>query len=307
MAAQYPVNESLREVDSHIWLVGERLLISRSSEASSNYLWSDGCSSYYSVAEVPGTPPASQALSTSSSDPIRLVYDAGGISAVWEIANAFLKVKVSNSPNTTREHVTLAGVKAMSPSFAIPEVLYHGEWDSRQYLILSRVPGQTLADVWPTMDEATKCRYVDRVVDICVELGEHQASRISGLDGKHLFEPLLIRGDKEEEYSHENLMKSFTEIGMDYSTSTFVFFHCDLGPGNLIIDSDGSLGIIDWEMAGFVPKEWIRTRFCISGGLDLPGTDDDERVDWRRRVGRRLSTRGYHEIADQWMAWWKSE
>lgn len=304
MAARRPVNESLRAIDCQTWLVGDRLLLSRASTTSPGYLWSDGHGSFYSVSEAPGTPPASQPLSTTSSDPIRLVYDAGGVSAVWEIGNAFLKAKISNSPSTTREHVTLAGVKAIPPSFAIPDVLYHGEWAGRHYLFLSKVPGQTLVDAWPTMDEVTKCHCVDRVVDICDELGKLQAKHIGGLDGNQLLDPLLIKRGKEEDFSHENLLKSCAELGMD--CSAFIFSHCDLGPGNLIIDGDGSLGIIDWEMAGFVPKDWIRTRFCISGGLDLPGTGD-ERVDWRRRVQRRLSTRGYVEIADEWMTWWKGE
>ncbi|PSR77975.1 hypothetical protein BD289DRAFT_444559 [Coniella lustricola] len=79
--------------------------------------------------------------------------------------------KSSTTPSTTREHITLARVKALSPTCAIPDVLYHG----------------------------------------------------------------------------------------------------------------GSLGIIDCKMAGYVPRGWTRTRFCILGGFDLHGTGD-ERVDWQRRV-----------------------
>ncbi|GAB0145593.1 hypothetical protein EsHS_00006020 [Epichloe bromicola] len=135
------------------------------------------------------------------------VYDAGGVSAVWEIGNAFLKVKISSSPSMTREHVTLAGVKAIPPSFDIPNLLYHGEWTGRHYLVLSKVPGQTLADAWPTMDEVTKCHYADRVVDICNELGKLQAKHIGGLDGNQLLDPLLIKRGEEEDFSHENLLR----------------------------------------------------------------------------------------------------
>ncbi|KAK2051048.1 hypothetical protein LY76DRAFT_529292 [Colletotrichum caudatum] len=304
MAARRPVNSSIREIDSQTWLIGDRLLLSRSSAASPRCLWSDGCGSFYRISEVTEAPPVLQSLSTPSLELIRLVYDAGDSSAVWAIGNAFLKIKISNQPRTTREHVTLAGVKAMKPSFSIPDVLYHGEWDGRQYLILSKVPGMTLADAWPTMDETTKCHYVDRVVGVCKELGKLQADRISGIDRNELLDPLLIKRDAEKDFSHENLVKSCMELDMD--CSTFIFSHCDLGPGNLIIDNDGSLGIIDWEMAGFVPKDWIRTRFCISGGLDLPGVGE-ERVDWRRRMQRRLGLEGYTEIADEWMSWWKGE
>ncbi|KDN72115.1 hypothetical protein CSUB01_11734 [Colletotrichum sublineola] len=302
MAVQGPVNNSIQEIDSQTWLVGGRLLLSRSLAASPGCLWSDGCDSFYSISEVTEAPPVLQPLSTPSLALIRLIYDAGDSSAVWAIGNAFLKVKIADQPRTTREHVTLAGMKAMKLSFSIPDVLYHGEWAGRQYLVLSKVPGLTLADAWPMMDETKKRHYVERVVSVCKELGKLQADRISGLDGNQLLDPLLVKRDAEKDFSHENLVKGCMELHMD--CSTFIFSHCDLGPGNIIMDGDGSLGIIDWEMAGFVPKDWIRTRFCVSGGLDLPG-EGDERVDWRRRMQRRLASEGYPEVADGWMSWWR--
>ncbi|KKK22180.1 hypothetical protein ARAM_007478, partial [Aspergillus rambellii] len=56
--------------------------------------------------------------------------------------------------------------------------------------------------------------------------------------------------------------------GMD--CSDLVFYHADLGPGNIIVEDvprTGSLGLIDWEIAGYFPRGWIRTN-----GLDLPGS-----------------------------------
>ncbi|KAI3552336.1 hypothetical protein CSPX01_00085 [Colletotrichum filicis] len=302
MAARFPVKNSIREIDCNTWSVGERLLLSRTPTAPADRWWSDGCGSFYSISELAGTPPPSRPLSTLSSNFVRLIYEAGDSSAVWAIGDAFLKIKSFDHPETTREHVTLAAVHAMRRSFTIPNVLFHDEWAGRRYLVLSKIPGCTLADAWKTMDEATKCQYVDRVVDVCNELGKLRNDCIGGIDGNQLLEPLLVKRDAVVDFSHDNLLKACEALGMD--CSNFVFYHCDLGPGNLIIDSDGSLGVIDWEMAGFVPKDWIRTRFCISGGLDLPGTGD-ERVDWRRRMQRRLSTEGYPEIADEWMSWWR--
>lgn len=57
---------------------------------------------------------------------------------------------------------------------------------------------------------------------------------------------------------------------MDYST--FYFWHSHLGPHNIIISSEnGAVGIIDWEIAGFVPLAWIRTKFGISWARILHG------------------------------------
>jgi hypothetical protein len=65
---------------------------------------------------------------------------------------------------------------------------------------------------------------------------------------------------------------------MSIDVSTFVFYHCDLGPTNLLVDTSiGSLGIIDWELAGYVPIEWVRTKFRLSAGMDFNYGDEDSK------------------------------
>ncbi len=143
-----------------------------------------------------------------------------------------------------------------------------------------------------------------RVVNICKELAVWQADCISGVDGKHLSDRFLTRKGLRKDFSPRNFLINCKDLGMD--CSAFIFYHCDLGPGNIIVNpTEGSIGIIDWETAGFVPKEWIRSKFRISSGMDLPGCDQDSRVDWRRRVQRKLENEGLPDIVEQWMTWWK--
>lgn len=131
MAAQLPIKDTIQEVDSETWLIGDRLLLSRSTTAPPDCRWSDGCGSFYGISELSGTLPPPRPLSTTSLNSIRLVYEAGESSAVWAIGDAFLKVKSSDHPKTTPEYVTLASVKAMRRSFAIPNVLFYNEWAGR--------------------------------------------------------------------------------------------------------------------------------------------------------------------------------
>jgi predicted unusual protein kinase regulating ubiquinone biosynthesis (AarF/ABC1/UbiB family) len=52
----------------------------------------------------------------------------------------------------------------------------------------------------------------------------------------------------------------------------FVFNHADLRPTNIIVENklnSGKVGIIDFEIAGYFPQSWIRTKFWISSGMDL--------------------------------------
>lgn len=39
--------------------------------------------------------------------------------------------------------------------------------------------------------------------------------------------------------------------------SKFVFYHADLGPGNIIVEDipeTGTIDVIDWELASYFPK-----------------------------------------------------
>ncbi|KAL5337698.1 hypothetical protein BJX70DRAFT_368558 [Aspergillus crustosus] len=99
---------------------------------------------------------------------------------------------------------------------------------------------------------------------------------LEGVDGKHALEPFLLRNGADEDFRPQNLLKGCRAMGMD--CSEFVFYHADLGPGNIIVEDTprtGEIGIIDWELAGFFPRGWIRTKFRSSRGLDLPESVED--------------------------------
>lgn len=53
-----------------------------------------------------------------------------------------------------------------------------------------------------------------------------------------------------------------------------------------------SIGIIDWESAGYALKARIGTEFRVSMGLNLPGRDDDPMNDSRRSIQQRLGKEG---------------
>ena len=218
---------SIQEIDDDSWIIGDRIL-SRRRSPTYGPKWSDGAGSFY------------------------------------VISDAFCKVKIL-LPSATREHVTLKYLSDKRLSFATPKVHYHAEHDGRYYIILSRLPGQTLIEAWPHMDETIKQYYVSRIAEICQEMAMWRAHHISGVDGQYLSDQFLshTRLGSPIDCSPQNLLSNCKDLGMDCSTLTF--YHCDLGPGNIIVSlTEGSIGIIDWETAGFVPKEWIRTKFRVS-------------------------------------------
>ncbi|KAK4119035.1 hypothetical protein N657DRAFT_659238 [Parathielavia appendiculata] len=228
--------------------------------------WSDGNGGFFVYSEASLPLPDCQPHPADSVELPR-VYAAGDVSAIHGIT----------FPQVTREHVTLAFLKGKEQlGFAIPNVLYHGEWDGRYYLILSRVPGRTVTEAWPAMNEGTQQYYVQRVAELYLRKGgsPHQGE----------------------------LRRNCAQMGMD--VSSLVLYHCDLGPGNILVDTESrGIGIIDWEIAGNLPKEWVTTKFHLSLGMDLPNvTDEDARSDWRRFVARKLSEMGFEEAIDGWLS-----
>ncbi|KAK2053898.1 hypothetical protein LY76DRAFT_597445 [Colletotrichum caudatum] len=314
---EIPVRCSIRQLDAESWVIGGCILLSRTTSSNpSGTTWSDGKGAYFTVSYSQEAPPPGALPPTDG--PIKLVHDVGDASAVWSIGDAFLKVHKLDSTDIsiTREHTTLEylhGPSRPKLTFPTPRYLFHAEFGGRYYLVTSRIPGQTLEAVWPTMEELDKQICVDRIVDICKELVLYggKSTAICGVDGKHIYENWLSRPGQADKGPRAQL-DSCTELGMD--CSDLVLSHNDMGPQNVIVDlartrtdKESSIGIIDWEMAGFVPRAWIRTKFRICGAMDLdfPGhTDEDgmsERVEWRRRVQRKLEEEGFPEVSSAYM------
>lgn len=296
-------NDSIREVDSDTWVIAGKLLLSRQlSSSPGKPSWSDGKGRFFVLSNAPDPLPESKPLAEDSAELPR-VHTAGDQSTVWRAGEAFIKAHNILWPNATREHVTLGFLKAKDPplDFDFPEVLYHGEFDGRYYLILTRVPGRTLTEEWPRMDEAMRQRYVRRVADICVKLAEWKGNAICGVDGQQLLEVYLSKGNSTDKLDPGQLRENCRQMSMNISS--LVFCHLDLGPGNVIVNPDkNSIGIIDWELAGYVPREWVKTKFNVSSGMDFPAGDASERSDWRRLVARRLAEIGFIDAIDAWLS-----
>lgn len=133
------------------------------------------------------------------------------------------------------------------------------------------------------MDEELRLYYVHRVAARCEKMAEWNGKEISGVDGGQLTE-LYLRKDKS--LVLDVLRDNCIGIGMD--VSSLVFYHCDLGPGNILVepDDDRGISIIDWEVAGYVPREWIRTKYHLSSALNFPDVEGPEKSDWRSRTGK---------------------
>jgi len=88
--------------------------------------------------------------------------------------------------------------------------------------------------------------------------------------------------------------------------SSFCFYHADLGPTNIIVENkpnSGEVGIIDFEISGYFPRGWIRTKFRISSGMDLSASATNNQTWWRAEVQKALGANGFEDYSQAWIEW----
>ncbi|KAL4899580.1 hypothetical protein BDW74DRAFT_183536 [Aspergillus multicolor] len=272
-----PVRESIKVVDNDTWLIGP-ILLHRTARPLrySNLVRPFGRNTSYEASKA--ADPLLAAVPLPPRDfTIALVHDVGDAYAVWLVGNsALLKVKI-RVENVTPENMIITYVHSKNPSFDVPRVLYAAETEDRSYLFLTLVEGRTHADAWSTLGEGWRTHYVNSIANACKEMGswkrDDENLRLGGVDGRGVREGYLnqIHQAGEPDFKPGTLLKNCQTIGLH--GSQLVFCHLDLGPGTIIVENvpvTGSIRIIDWEIAGFFPRGWIRTKFRVSSGLDLP-------------------------------------
>jgi hypothetical protein len=105
-------------------------------------------------------------------------------------------------------------------------------------------------------------------------------------------DPLQEESDDRVQVLHQHC----EVLGMD--CSVFVLSHNDLGPTNIIINGD-RIAVLDWEMAGYCPLGWVRTKFAICGALCVErvssaGVEVDG--EYRTRVEQKLGEMGFPDV-----------
>ncbi|OAL52826.1 hypothetical protein IQ07DRAFT_584844 [Pyrenochaeta sp. DS3sAY3a] len=293
------INRSFRQIDSNTWLIGN-LLLHRSSHPTDTATWNDESDdSSYTLTDAP---PSHQLTTSQPNSPyINLVHEAGDASVVWAIGNsAMCKIRYIEE-GVTPESVTLRFVQGQQPSFDTPKVLHHAFGEDRSYLFLQRLPGQTLDKAWPNLTERWRMHYVKTVVDICEEMAQWKGHQLGGVDDQDVPE-YYLRTPGTDNFS--SVQATCEALGMD--CSSFVFYHADLGPGNLIVEDEpksGRVGVIDFEISGFFPRGWIRTKFRLSSGINLSALATDNPTWWRSEVQKALGANGFEDYSTAYMDW----
>ncbi|TPX11950.1 uncharacterized protein E0L32_007448 [Thyridium curvatum] len=316
----------LTTVNDNSWLVGDRALLSRRDQPWSTHTpglistWTGSDRAHYAILEAPVPPPPSRPWKPED-DPILVHIAAGGGTAtepgadespaettkcVYSIGDVFIKIHHTVYCDSTDEDVTITELHKLLPNrtFALPVVRYHARYDDRYFLVTSRVFGQTAERLWWGLDDMVKDRYATLIAKACVEVSTLTSSKLgSGIDGTTApngrFSESLRRKDMP------NILANCKTLNLDVEPP-FRFFHGDLGPANVLIDTHNeSIGIIDWQAAEYVPREWIGISFARALAMvqDPPIPDTYQPNDYAQRVWKALQRDGFCDDGTTWLSW----
>lgn len=290
--------KSLKQIDKNTWLLGN-LVLQRLPDPSTKFAtWKDDDGSNFLLTV------ACKSLQTAITDIdspyITLIHEAGDASAVWSIGNnAICKARYTR-PGITSESTTLQYVQEQKPSFMTPEVLYHAFDHDRNYLFLRKVPGTTLFQIWPSLDEYWRQKYVEEIVRVIREMCQWKGA-LGGVDGQGILENWLLVPRAKRDYTPENLRANCEALGMNCSEC--VFYHADLAPSNILVEGEpktGKISLVDFELAGFFPKSWIRTKFRASWAFDLDESTNSDPQLYRALMEKTLEAHGYDDLTEAW-------
>lgn len=167
-----------------------------------------------------------------------------------------------------------------------------GDLSHKTYIFMQYIPGQTLKDVWPSLDEATRARVARSLRNYLTELRslpgkswvgspDRGGVRVhflgNGPQGvfirrrrRYMKAPLIEArpgpfatvNDFHEALIdvYGRLTKSFSAVLLRRALSQrehrIVLTHGDFHPSNIIVHDGAVAAIIDWEYGGWFPEHW---------------------------------------------------
>ncbi|KLU89580.1 hypothetical protein MAPG_08551 [Magnaporthiopsis poae ATCC 64411] len=268
-----------------------------------------GSKGYYTLDNAPETPPRSEPLRPNKFTKILEINDGPNTRVIYWIGGAIFKVTVARPNkfvNPTPEHTTLKWLEQENVTartgVRIPRLIKQYEFDGWSYMFTERLPYRTLLSAWPGMTEAEEEASVQAIANVCRNLAEQfeisgrRKSGPMGVDNGQAPDPFLRPHERRIACTPESQRRTCEAMGMD--CSTLVFAHNDLHGGNVMVDEENRvLGFIDWENAGYVPREWIRTKCQVSVAYQRTGSGDyaSRLDDALERLGFPEATAGYRK------------
>ncbi|MEO0355247.1 MAG: APH(3') family aminoglycoside O-phosphotransferase [Cyanobacteria bacterium P01_A01_bin.3] len=179
---------------------------------------------------------------------------------IGQFETLYLKIGHRNFSNTTYSIIRERDVMLwLSDKINVPEVLDYLESDEHQFLLMKRLDGEGLYDKWEKEVFSSE-EFVDTFAEAIKQLQAIQIDDCpfdSRFDVRLLELRYLINHDliAHSDFATSTLPFSDPESLYQHLLETkfeerLVFSHGDMNDANIVVDSQGNIGLIDWGRGG---------------------------------------------------------
>ncbi|KAL9107638.1 MAG: hypothetical protein Q9187_008399 [Circinaria calcarea] len=320
-----PARESVKRVDSRLWILGLTMICSKITAREFQPLnsivsWQDGDSTFYLL-------PRDQTLRTTLNEgdsAIDRIQECGTGGSVWGIGNEVICKVKSWCEGRQLEATTISFVRENCPDVPVPEVIH--SWTdrplNRTYLILKRVHARTLNTAWPHLSADQRSNIADEIAQHCSILTAITSCRYETVSGFGVLEyslmghppvsnptwlPMTLGPFSSKEM--KNYMTTMSSEPPPELDESFHFYHPDLGPTNILVSDDGNsvATIIDWEAAAYFPRFWVATKPASNWAFRLGSTTDAEKNEWAELLVSALEMKGFNSLDTVYLKWNKAK
>ena len=236
---------------------------------------------------------------------VKLIY---GVSdrGVWSLGSRFiLKERPADAPNFESLNIRFLQRNTAIP---IPNILTQWtEEDGRCFVIMERLRGTPLSEVWGKMSTVERDKLARQTVHSLHQLRNLTSMRIKSLSDDPVYSAFLfpsgfgkphgpLSSDDELWEEMTKTWDGFPETARQHlreqmpPATPYTFTHGDLAMANIMVEDGKLIGIIDWESSGYFPIWWEFT--CAGIGL----SDDDKQ--WKNMLRQHMGN-----YSEAWQFW----
>lgn len=210
--------------------------------------------------------------------------------------NVFIKIERSKICDFTTEVNNLSYLKSNSYYFKIPNIIEHGIYNGRKYIVLSKIEGEKLSDIF-NADNSSRNQLLFKYG--CELAKIHKIPT----DNLNIAKQRVINSCPNEEvysnlYEEEKISKYISFLKKnDFDKNLNTFIHGDFHYGNILWLDDSINGVVDWEYSGIGLKEQDIAWACIL----RPGQKFmDKKQDIESFLSGYLSQGKYDDVKLKW-------
>ncbi|GKZ79768.1 hypothetical protein AnigIFM56816_003974 [Aspergillus niger] len=228
---------------------------------------------------------------------LKLFYEAGD-RGIWSIGSkVILKDRGSNLPTSEVPNIQFVQEQTSIP---VPTVIE--SWEEREHtlILMRRIPGEPLSNVWSKLTTEEKERIAKQTAGYLQQLRTLQSDKIQCLGGRPVFSNFLFKNKGSNEvprgpFASDDELWAEMERGLNEkipeaarvrlrqcmpSAMPYTFTHGDLTNVNIMVENGELTGIVDWETAGYFPVWWEYV--CTS----VPDSEEDR--EWKTLLRRYM-------------------